>query len=427
MSNFSIDLAAERIADRRTKEYFQEVLSSFSNGNFRSATVMLWTVVVCDLVYKLQDLRDLYADSVAERILSETARLKANNPRSPDWERILLDKINDHTDLLTQSEYKNLTYLQTQRHLAAHPTLDALDLLSSPNKETVRANMRNALEGLLLKPPVFAKRILEHFVSDLAERKHLLSDPTDLRAYIDAKYRAGLTPPVERALFKALWKFCFRTSNEDTDANRSINHLALEYFYTRDPAGIRLFIADNSAYFSQVASSGEPLKALAEFLSKHPEIFPGLQESVTVTLRNQQEIDILALCVFMARDLSAHIETLCAQEQDSLQCLSARTFQKLVDLYREPGLQQKAFALGSSIYIGSTTYDDADSSFARYVSPYIGEYDRERMECLLSGIESNGECRGIRGSSRDHPAVAERARELSIDLAAYPEFAGKLS
>ena len=52
MREFSIDLAAEQISDLRTKDYFQEVLGSFINGNYRSAVVMLWSVVVADFVYK---------------------------------------------------------------------------------------------------------------------------------------------------------------------------------------------------------------------------------------------------------------------------------------------------------------------------------------------------------------------------------------
>ena len=36
LSNYSIELEAEDIYDANTKEYFQEVLSSYINGNYRS-------------------------------------------------------------------------------------------------------------------------------------------------------------------------------------------------------------------------------------------------------------------------------------------------------------------------------------------------------------------------------------------------------
>ena len=55
MKDFSIDVEAENIFDQRTREYFQEVLGSFVNGNYRSAVVMLWSVVVADLIYSFRN------------------------------------------------------------------------------------------------------------------------------------------------------------------------------------------------------------------------------------------------------------------------------------------------------------------------------------------------------------------------------------
>jgi hypothetical protein len=59
MSEFSLESFAEKIHYGKTKDYFQEVLSSYQNRNYRSAVVMLWSVAVCDIVYKLQKLVDL--------------------------------------------------------------------------------------------------------------------------------------------------------------------------------------------------------------------------------------------------------------------------------------------------------------------------------------------------------------------------------
>ena len=45
---------ATSIFDARSREYFSEVLSCYTAGNYRSAVVMLWSVVVCDLLFKIQ-------------------------------------------------------------------------------------------------------------------------------------------------------------------------------------------------------------------------------------------------------------------------------------------------------------------------------------------------------------------------------------
>lgn len=62
---------ADDIYFSKTKEYFNEVLSNYANGNYRSAVVMLYSVAICDLLFKLQELVDMYNDSVAGDILRE--------------------------------------------------------------------------------------------------------------------------------------------------------------------------------------------------------------------------------------------------------------------------------------------------------------------------------------------------------------------
>ncbi len=57
----------------KTKEYFNEVISSYANGNYRSAVVMLYSVAVCDLLFKLKELCDIshfFQISVYGRFLS---------------------------------------------------------------------------------------------------------------------------------------------------------------------------------------------------------------------------------------------------------------------------------------------------------------------------------------------------------------------
>ncbi|MEF1219159.1 hypothetical protein REH76_15410, partial [Photobacterium damselae] len=73
---FSLETQKRKIYDKRTKRYFEEVYKGYANGCFRSATVMLWSVVVCDLIFKLQELKDLYSDSAAEKILKEIEKMQ---------------------------------------------------------------------------------------------------------------------------------------------------------------------------------------------------------------------------------------------------------------------------------------------------------------------------------------------------------------
>jgi hypothetical protein len=69
--DFTIESAVEHIPSKETRTYFKEVISSYINGNYRSAIVMLYSVVVCDLIYKMIDLRDMYQDEKAKSILDD--------------------------------------------------------------------------------------------------------------------------------------------------------------------------------------------------------------------------------------------------------------------------------------------------------------------------------------------------------------------
>ena len=140
MFTYSIEQNAENIYHHKTREYFQEVLQSYVSGSYRSAVVMLYSVVMCDLIYKLQDLKELYNDKTAQSILDKIEQEQKNKPDSGSWETVLIDEIKSRTHLLEQSDKVNLDSLRQHRHLSAHPVLNQQDLLSTPNQETVRAS-----------------------------------------------------------------------------------------------------------------------------------------------------------------------------------------------------------------------------------------------------------------------------------------------
>jgi Cft2 family RNA processing exonuclease len=109
MSEFSLESIAEKIHNGKTKKYFQEVLSSYHNGNYRSAVVMLWSVAICDIVYKLQYLVDLYGDKTAKSILDELETLQERGPESGTWEGKLVKDTFEKTKLLDSRLVRKFT------------------------------------------------------------------------------------------------------------------------------------------------------------------------------------------------------------------------------------------------------------------------------------------------------------------------------
>ena len=63
----------------KSKEYMQEVIESYSIGNYRSAIVLLYSVAVSDIMLKLKELIDMYNDTIASEILSNIDRIR-NDP-----------------------------------------------------------------------------------------------------------------------------------------------------------------------------------------------------------------------------------------------------------------------------------------------------------------------------------------------------------
>lgn len=84
---YSLENEIEKINNKQTQKYFNEVIKSYFNNCYRSATVMLWSVIVTDAVLKLRELRDNYNDESAEKILLEIKKDQEKNPTSSKWER----------------------------------------------------------------------------------------------------------------------------------------------------------------------------------------------------------------------------------------------------------------------------------------------------------------------------------------------------
>ena len=83
----------ENIYNEKTKNYFEEVLSSYNNKNYRSAVVMLYSVVIYDIIAKIKELDEIYNQEWAKKTIKEINTQRKTAPKSPEWEKLLLEKI----------------------------------------------------------------------------------------------------------------------------------------------------------------------------------------------------------------------------------------------------------------------------------------------------------------------------------------------
>ena len=173
MKNYSLEDLANSINSEKTKDYFKEVLSSYYNENYRASIVTLYSVVICDLIHKLETLDEIYEDETARKILEEISLTQEINRTSPQWESDLIEKIKKRTNILDNIDYVHINSLQQHRHLCAHPVINNSNKLYTPNSETVASHIKNMLESLLIKSPLLSKKILNSILKDVSEKKDL--------------------------------------------------------------------------------------------------------------------------------------------------------------------------------------------------------------------------------------------------------------
>jgi hypothetical protein len=426
IESFSIELAAEKIDDSRTKEYFKEVLSSYTNGNYRSAVVMLWTVVVCDLIYKLQNLRDIYNDTTAEAILNHIEQKQKDNSKSSDWEVELLNQVRTRTELLDNAEEHNLQNLLKNRHLSAHPVLSQADLLFRPNRETVRALIRNTLEGVLLKPPILGKKIVTEFVADLAARQDSLVDDQSLKRYLDSRYLKNLRPTIENYIFRELWKFVFQLTNSDTNKNRDINFRSLKIIYARRKNELKEYIQEHKEFFGKVVKE-EPLKYLVDFLSDNPSIYGFLKDDARILIKNlvESDIDLYAMAIFLKDDVKEHLEEIGKRITDREEKISHDSWIKISKIAEEYNQIDLILDIAVKGYGNSSSYSSAYNLFSMFIEPILELFDKEHLLKLLDVIESNNQIHGGIYASKDHKKIKIRCDQilgLQFDYSKYPYF-----
>jgi hypothetical protein len=418
MQEFSLEKMSEDIHYGKTKEYFREVLSSYQNGNYRSSVVMLWSVAICDIIYKLQHLIDLYNDNAAKTILQEVSRIQEQDIKSSAWEIKLLDEVYNKTSLLDTSDYENLKYLQKQRHLSAHPVLNSERELHSPNKETVRSLLRNTLESLLVKPPIYTQRIFSELIKDISESKNVINSREKVKRYIESRYLNRTTPSVELNIFRSLWKFVFKLDDDESENNRIVNLRTLEVLSSRNISLIPNEIKGDKDYYSNVSPAESPLSFLVYYLAKNHHLYPLLSDDARLKIDHCISTDEVGKTMgwFIKADLNAHCQDIkkwiasvnppkfTHDQLDALLCIS------------DSEEWQKMFCDIVATYYGSScNYKQADSRFEVAIPKYIHLFDRKSLINLTKRIENNSLCYGRGQARNDYNVIKQRIEKLFGD------------
>lgn len=405
---------ADEIYFSKTREYFQEVISSYSIGNYRSATVMLYSVAVCDILFKLNELKDMYNDTVATDILEkvEKSRNSYDNKSKSKWEKELIDDIHKRTALLDLEAYTNLNHLYDHRNFSAHPVLNDNYELVAPSKETTIANIKNILNNILIKPPIFIKNIVDTLTEDLKDKKDIYKGEDEkLALYLNNKYYSKMSKPMKIKTMTALWKFCFNLSDEDCRLNRFINRKALEILITSFQQEAIEHIKSNSEQFP-VAVDKECRFNLSVLLSVFPQLYGILNEDVQVQIDNlvKEESIAQAIAWFKYKTATEHIEYL--KSRFFLTTLSFEGIKAMVSHYSSVGEMTQLLDFFVWYYGQSDSYDIANSRFEIVIEPFLDKMSAEHFKQIIENTNQNDQIYGRRAAYYSNNKIMKYAKNI---------------
>jgi len=426
---FSIEMAAQRIVINRTREYFDEVKGCYYSGYYRSCMVMLWSVVVCDLLYKLDLLANLHGDQTAKGILTEIESDRKSNPNSPKWEEKLLHLLKDRTEMFDPASFLSLQTLQQYRHLSAHPVLSENNDLFAPTQEIARANLRAALECLLTRPAMLSRKVFDAFLEDLEANSRVLINDETMITYIANKYGPHLTDAVQSDLFRRMWKIVFRASDQRCNANRVVNFRALCALYERRPSEMDVVISKNPEFFGDCRFIDGLAEALAGFLRRYPHVYKLLNLAAQKNVENfvSQDIDQKATAWYLSESPVAHVHNVLFSLPNDREIKPA-TFKLIVRQLSKENDVSPAIKYAIDRYAQSDFYRTADQRFEALVRPVI-EY-----MCLTDFNEFMTKCELNRQTyargTADHLAIKERLDIISegnFDYGPFPKMLNSMT
>jgi len=391
MKPFSIELAIEKIVDKNSKENFLEVYKCYENGCYRAAVGLLWSVVITDIISKLQKVEIDFNDSTAHKILTEIK--EKQEKKETDWEKNIIEDVRKRMKFFDHDTYENLLHLQKKRHLCSHPLIQENDnKLYTPTPEETKSFLRHALEDILIVPAGFSRHALTDSIlgeiSKLREAGHSLES---FKIIIRQRYLKHLPDEILPVLLKDLWKFVFVKDNADIDVNRAFNAEFLLQIIEYKKEKCKEIFAD-ADYINNITQNDRILFVFVILLSRFEFIYKLLDTSGVAILDTylSKKKSMKVFCHFLSNNILEHLQTY-------IPSANKKEFKHLLRLADKNMIEKEALKMGLDEYINcpkSNAFDFADSTFTRYIEDYVDKYDVDLFRKYLAVGETNSQIYG---------------------------------
>lgn len=400
----------ERIYCIKSREYFKEVVSSYSVGNYRSAMVMLYSVIVCDLIFKLQELIDLYDDEAAKKIIDEVREkdeqttLEKDNKKNfkSAWERQLIEKMYNLTELIDDEVYTLIDAVRNHRHLAAHPAINKDFELVTPSKELTIGFIKAVLEKILIKPPLFVHDVVDKLTDDLVSKKEIyVKAPSELKKYLKSKYFDRMSDTMKKATFRTFWKFCFmKPMNDQNNSiykdNEQINKMVLGFLYD-EIENMEGYIADNREFFSNIPNDSYCIDHLCTYIAEYPRIYKVLNDNVKLCIKNRTNKSTLLYMIswFLSSDKKKHMRNMIENEMFDLDFdYNVNAIVWFSKIYEKTGDLEFLINYFIECFRVSSSFEIADKRL-KFVKAFLEKMTREQYIKLIEIIDSNSQIHNL--------------------------------
>ena len=414
---------AENIYFKQIKDYFREIISSYDNGNYRSAMVMLYSTIVCDLLLKLKELSEVYNDKKAEKILKEINEERKKKGNSA-WEWDLIESIRERTELLSDESYAMIEHIYDLRNLSAHPAMNDDYELISPTPEMTVAYIKKALEDIFVKPSVFADSIVHRMSDDIAARKELFQDDYDgFSLFLDKVYFRRMSTKMLTKVFTAFWKFTFIKTKDDGEIfaeNRRINRKTLEIMLNAHCHELCEHIEHNKSYFS-IAGNSACMAHACVLLAYYPQVYSKLEDTIKLQLKSFNENDIHIIKWFETGNLEAHLNALKIRKD----YVSAKLLEILEIVCKKQGQPALFSKLLIDHYAKTCSFTSARDRFDYMIEPYIDRFSNGDLIRLIEIINSNDQIYNYSGQRSRNDSIMTLAKFFlpeDFDYSVYEKF-----
>lgn len=387
----------EKIDDFKTKKYFEEVLVSYNNKNYRSAIVMLYSVVVFDILKKLNELAEIYDQEWAEKILSIINDKRKKNPKDPNWENELIDELKKQNEFLSLSIIEELSHLKEIRNQCAHPSIDENDELFTPTRSVAEALIERMLNEILTIPAMFTKKITDYITEQIAKVSNYpdygWNNQYDLASAF-SKYFIRMNDEVFKKVFKDMWKLTFFTDNEDCDKNRFANTVFIEIMMNQRHTLILELLWSEPNYFNKISNKDKIIMYLTVLIYRNDYLF-SLMDKISINymkiaMENLPETQIFCSYLYDSEDeyFNNLLENDLLHNKQYLDCI--------IEFYftNEKLSKDKFRKCIIDIFLKSSDFDDADFRFENLILPISDELSKNDLLYLIKKSEHNDQISG---------------------------------